>query len=43
MAQAPTPNDYEHEDAFDTGHLEVDETHKVYYQQYGKKDGLPGT
>ena len=26
---------------FDSGHLEVDEIHKVYYEQCGKPDGNP--
>lgn len=27
---------------FDEGYLPVDEIHKLFYQQYGKKDGKPG-
>ncbi|KAI0117890.1 proline iminopeptidase [Nemania sp. FL0031] len=32
---------YKHEPAYDSGHLKVDSIHEVYYEQYGKKDGLP--
>lgn len=34
---------YTHEPAYDSGHLKVDAIHEIYYEQYGKKDGLPGT
>lgn len=27
---------------FDKGYLQVDEIHKIYYEQYGQKDGIPG-
>ncbi|KAI0145046.1 proline iminopeptidase [Xylariaceae sp. FL1272] len=32
---------YTHEPAYDAGHLEVSSLHQIYYEQYGKKDGLP--
>lgn len=34
---------YQHGDAFDEGHLQVSDLHSVYYAQYGKPDGKPGT
>jgi proline iminopeptidase len=44
MAHAPQGvTGYEHEDAWDNGWLRVDDTHEVYYEQYGKRDGKPGT
>jgi hypothetical protein len=43
MAQAPqNMTGYQHDDAWDQGHLRVDDIHEVYYEQYGKKDGKPG-
>ncbi|KAL1648590.1 hypothetical protein SLS61_006914 [Didymella pomorum] len=39
MAQQPQAKGYEHEDAWDTNWLRVDETHEIYYEQYGLKDG----
>jgi proline iminopeptidase len=42
MAQAPQVQGYEHADAWDTNWLTVDETHDLYYEQYGKQDGKPG-
>lgn len=42
MAQTPTPAGHEHEDAWDQDYLRVDDTHEIYYEQYGKKDGKPG-
>ncbi|OAL54212.1 prolyl aminopeptidase [Pyrenochaeta sp. DS3sAY3a] len=41
MAQAPEVVVHEHEDAWDVGWLRVDETHELYYQQYGNKNGKP--
>ncbi|KAF2970729.1 hypothetical protein GQX73_g2754 [Xylaria multiplex] len=32
---------YTHEAAYDSGHLKVGSIHEIYYEQYGKKDGLP--
>ncbi|KAI1171910.1 proline iminopeptidase [Nemania sp. FL0916] len=32
---------YTHEPAYDSGHLKVGSIHEIYYEQYGKKDGLP--
>lgn len=32
---------YRHEDAFDEGYLQVSDLHKIYYAQYGKRDGKP--
>ncbi|KAK8017915.1 hypothetical protein PG991_007105 [Apiospora marii] len=32
---------YVHEDAFDSGFLQVDQIHKVHYEQYGRQDGKP--
>ena len=43
MAQAPqNVTGYHHDDAWDQGHLRVDDIHEVYYEQYGKKDGKSG-
>ncbi|KAF3037923.1 hypothetical protein E8E12_002527 [Didymella heteroderae] len=39
MAQAPQAQGYEHDDAWDTNWLRVDETHELYYEQYGLKEG----
>ncbi|KAH6878665.1 hypothetical protein J4E91_002452 [Alternaria rosae] len=41
MAQTPQFTSYEHEDAWDVNWLRVDDTHELYYQQFGKKDGKP--
>jgi proline iminopeptidase len=41
MAQASQPTGYQHEDAWDSSWLRVDDVHELYYQQYGKKDGKP--
>ncbi|KAI1161555.1 proline iminopeptidase [Nemania serpens] len=32
---------YTHEAAYDSGHLKVGSIHEIYYEQYGKQDGLP--
>ncbi|KAL1597141.1 hypothetical protein SLS60_008723 [Paraconiothyrium brasiliense] len=32
---------YSHEDAFDSGYLQVSDLHTVHYYQHGKKDGKP--
>lgn len=42
MAQAPQAQGYEHEDAWDVDWLRVDETHELYYEQYGQKEGKAG-
>lgn len=42
MAQAPQVQGYEHADAWDTNWLKVDETHELYYEQYGKQEGKAG-
>jgi hypothetical protein len=42
MAQQPQAKGYEHDDAWDVNWLRVDETHEVYYEQYGLKDGKSG-
>lgn len=43
MAQAPQGlTGYEHDDAWDANWLRVDETHEIFYHQFGKKDGKPG-
>lgn len=42
MAQAPQVTGHQHEDAWDKDWLKVDDTHEIYYEQYGKKDGKPG-
>jgi hypothetical protein len=34
---------YQHEPAFDSGYLQVDDVHSLYYEQYGKPDGKPGS
>ncbi|KAK4496134.1 hypothetical protein PRZ48_012113 [Zasmidium cellare] len=36
-----TTTGYDHADAFDSGHLPVGSIHKIFYHQYGKKDGKP--
>ncbi|KAI1126918.1 proline iminopeptidase [Nemania abortiva] len=41
MATPQSVSAYTHEPAFDSGYLKVDATHEIYYEQYGKKDGLP--
>ena len=33
---------YQHGDAFNTGDLQVTETHRIHFEQYGKPDGKPG-
>jgi hypothetical protein len=33
---------YHHTAAFDKGYLQVDSIHELYYEQYGKENGLPG-
>lgn len=43
MSQAPQAQGYEHADAWDTNWLRVDETHELYYEQYGKQDGKAST
>jgi hypothetical protein len=43
MAQAPQVTGHQHEDAWDKDWIRVDDTHELYYEQYGKKDGKPGT
>lgn len=35
------PSGYQHSDAFDSGYLEVGSIHKIYYSQYGRRDGKP--
>ncbi|KAI0977611.1 prolyl aminopeptidase [Xylaria arbuscula] len=37
----PVVTPYSHEAAYDAGHLKVGSIHEIYYEQYGKKDGLP--
>ncbi|KAF1349488.1 proline iminopeptidase [Lizonia empirigonia] len=39
MAQAAEVTGYTHDDAWDADWLRVDETHELYYEQYGKQDG----
>lgn len=34
---------YTHSAAFDSGRVAVDDIHQIYYEQYGKRDGKPGT
>jgi proline iminopeptidase len=34
---------YAHSPAYDSGILPVGDIHKIAYEQYGKKDGKPGT
>lgn len=43
MAQQTQPSGYAHEDAWEVDCLRVDSIHELYYEQYGKKDGKPGT
>jgi hypothetical protein len=43
MAQQAQVSGYTHEDPWDTDWLRVDDLHELYYEQYGKKDGKPGT
>lgn len=42
MAQALQAQGYEHDDAWDVNWLRVDETHELYYEQYGSKEGKAG-
>lgn len=39
----PRIHGYIHEAPFETSTLQVDSIHTIYYEQYGLKDGLPGT
>ncbi|KAI1150059.1 proline iminopeptidase [Nemania diffusa] len=41
QASSQSVTGYQHEPAYDSGHLKVDDIHEIYYEQYGKKDGLP--
>lgn len=43
MAPQIQPSGYAHEDAWDVDWLRVDSIHELHYEQYGKKDGKPGT
>jgi hypothetical protein len=43
MAEASPVSGYQHDDAWDKNWLRVDDTHEIYYEQYGPKDGKPGT
>jgi hypothetical protein len=36
-------NGYAHDAPFETSLLKVDDIHTIYYEQYGLKDGKPGT
>lgn len=42
MAQQHQAKGYEHDDAWDVNWLRVDETHELYYEQYGLKSGKSG-
>lgn len=42
MSAVPTGG-YAHSPAFDSGHLAVSKLHQIYFQQFGKPDGKPGT
>lgn len=42
MARSTQPTLYEHNDAWDTNWLRVDDVHELYYEQYGKREGKPG-
>lgn len=42
MGKAPQIDGYAHDNAWDTNWLRVDDTHELYYEQYGKQDGKPG-
>ena len=42
MAQT-LPKSYKHSAPFDTGFLSVGSIHKLHYEQYGNKEGKPGT
>lgn len=46
MSQQASPQSvitgYAHEAAWESTHLKVDSIHEIFYEQYGKKDGLPG-
>ncbi|KAI8949249.1 proline iminopeptidase [Xylaria longipes] len=44
MSQQASPQSvsgYAHEAAWESTHLRVDSIHEIFYEQYGKKDGLP--
>lgn len=43
MAQQIQTSGYAYEDAWAVDWLRVDSIHELYYEQYGKKDGKPGT
>jgi proline iminopeptidase len=38
---SPPVTGYQHADAWDKNWLRVDDTHELYYEQYGPKDGKP--
>jgi hypothetical protein len=42
MTDSKPKTGYQHNAAFDKGHLQVDPIHEIYYEQYGKEDGLAG-
>jgi hypothetical protein len=42
MTYSKLKHGYRHNAAFDKGHLRVDPIHEIYYEQYGKEDGLAG-
>jgi hypothetical protein len=33
---------YRHEDAFDEGYIQVSDLHRIYYAQYGNRNGKAG-
>ncbi|KAI0205329.1 prolyl aminopeptidase [Astrocystis sublimbata] len=44
MAQETSPQSvtgYTHDAAWESSYLKVDDIHELFYEQYGKKDGLP--
>lgn len=41
-SDSPSKPGYKHTTAFSFGFLAIGTIHKVYYEQYGAKDGKPG-
>lgn len=40
--QAAPQEGYDHEEAFESSMLPVDDIHSIHYEQYGLRNGLPG-
>jgi hypothetical protein len=42
MSSIKLEHGYQHGAAWDKGYFRVDSSHEIYYEQYGKPDGLAG-